>query len=181
MLFNAWRQVPALSVSKCFRKAGFTEQLTLNDDDDFDQDDDSPLSRLFDDESDDDDDVPIAQLIAKLHDATGNEGELPSVHDFVHVDDDVIATSEMTDDDIVSSISDTDYSDDDDDDTSNSDTALPSVNQIDAHLSDLERFIESQELVPDGIFDSFAILKEFVQSAIGKSHSQSKITDFFSR
>ena len=56
----------------------------------------------------------------------------------------------MTDDDIVSTISDTDYSDNDDDDTSNYDAALPSVYQIDTHLTDIERFIESQESVPDG-------------------------------
>ena len=49
------------------------------------------------------------------------------------------------------------------------------MNQIDSHLTD----IESQECVPDGIFDSLAIMKGFVKNVIGRSRSQTKITDFF--
>ena len=84
MLSQAWNCVTPQTITNCFRHAGFSTEKaapTSNDDEDFDVEDDIPLSRL------------------REHSLT-----LHVLTEFTRLDDEIQTCAELTNDDIVEEI-----------------------------------------------------------------------------
>ena len=145
-------------IKNCFRKAGFDIEQTASEledsDDDFDDDDDLPLAR-------------IGEIKSKL----SEQGI--TMDDFVHVDDDVVATESRSDDDIVADILSQD--EDSDSDTEPLEPALPSASDALMALETVRRLLETYEDVPFKMFQNLSAIESFVNV----KQKQSKISDFF--
>ena len=123
-----------------------------------------------DDDFDDDDDLPLAR-IGEIKSKLSEQGI--TMDDFVHVDDDVVATESWSDDDIVADILSQD--EDSDSDTEPLEPALPSASDAIMALETVRRLLETYEDVPIKMFQNLSAIESFVNV----KQKQSKISDFF--
>jgi hypothetical protein len=104
-----------------------------------------------------------------------------TLNDYIVADENLIATSSMTEHEIIAQVkekySDSVDLDDSEDDEQVPDIRIPSTQMIREHLSDIIAYINSIESVDDNVFSALATLDTFVNDS--RHAKQRSITDFF--
>ena len=178
MANDAWESVTQQTLQNCFRKAGFVtpaapEQPTGDDD----------VVVLPPCSADDDEDVPLARLQEAFRRL--QEAQFPvvgTVEDFLHADTDVATWQEMTDEDIIGSVTSSSAEhapvSDDEDEDDDAPPPPPSDSEAKACVEVLQQWLISKEngaaLLPQ-LRHLTAILDK-CRAAIKK---QTCMTDFF--
>lgn len=165
MIAGAWGDVSQTTIVKCWGHAAINNFDTTDAEDDLEEV------------------VPLAEL-KKLWNSIANSTSVPDnveLNDFLFADDGLLTSYELTDTDIIQSITDNkteeNASSSDEEDTSN---PVPNVSASEA-LSCLEtvrNFVNSQKNVPDDIFSHVHSLQNFLISNATNKLVQTKITDF---
>ncbi|XP_054259576.1 tigger transposable element-derived protein 6-like [Macrosteles quadrilineatus] len=167
MTTKAWSKVTETTISNCFRKSGFavptSEDNTAQ-----------PFTQAVD--------VPesweqIQEVLNLQEDAAGFE-------DFVTFDDDLAVCGELTDAEIISSVTsdeNADVADVEEDNDEDEQTELPDPTSKEAHqaLSLLKRFFLKKSGLSDGVVKSITDLDCALDTLSITARKQTTITDFF--
>ncbi|XP_046582652.1 tigger transposable element-derived protein 4-like [Haliotis rubra] len=162
MLRHAWQKVKPVTISNCYRHAGFVLTEAASPD--------APC------ESDDEDDIPLARLLP---------GDV-TLADYVSVDDNIETCAPSSDADIIESLlgprtCHNDDSSDDEDETHPAVKPPPSVSEAIKFCEGLEEFLESVPGTNNEHFSHLASVREFVDKCKGNSQKQTLMSDFFQK
>lgn len=171
LIHRAWQKVTIQTIKNCYKHAGFYVNITEN-------------------EFDADDEIPLQDWLSKQTSEASIAGQpefitIPA--DFVTIDDDLVTSEFLTDDDIVSAVRTEDVTDnecdektDSEDETATSQVEVLSVNSAIQSLSELRHFVQAHG-APQHILNSLAELESYTDVIAMNNQVQRKITDYFKK
>jgi transposase-like protein len=163
LMRQAWDNVKAQTVGNCFRHAGFKRGGT---------DTDAEAEDTEDAESDPEDDLPLSRLVP-------NSGV--TLQEYAAVDEDVITSAELTDEDIIETVTGCQILPDSDaDDTSDlPDTEPPSLRAVRTACDTLQVYFQTK-IDTCELLGNLSKLNDYVMNdELKNCGKQSKLTDFF--
>ncbi|XP_066254308.1 tigger transposable element-derived protein 6-like [Euwallacea similis] len=159
LIAQSWNEVTPTTIANCFRYAGL-----LKSTEEFDSDDELPLAQWFEkcknsDVDCNDWDVPLSDwLRLNYQDLTNAETYLAEYDSFSTVDDKVIATETLTDDDITAEVlgtlNDHQNSDNENDDAQQDEEKPPSHSEALCAIKSVIHFFETANNVSDDILQA---------------------------
>ena len=166
LVHKSWRNVTATTVARCFRKAGFVHSSLDNED----------HCTQSEEQIDDAAENLWIQMTTKYPETND-----VSMDTFFHVDDKLLVTSPLTDNDILQECVD---DDDESEDEDNEPTDLPSrkctIKEAKAAVQILQSFFEQCDNVDDDVFSTLLNVDNFVDLNRESRMKQSSIKDYFS-
>jgi hypothetical protein len=172
---KSWRKVTQKTISNCFQKSGFRFE-----------DDDTPPG--FESE----DDVPLTEWIRRETDKEHETKQIENLFlfkelnmdDYINVDNSVLTTEDLDDQDIIASVIDETRAESDQDEVIEDDQELPTLQAVSFQeavksLSNIYFFLQSRG-APDAIFHNLNQVETYMDNLYIKNPViQTKITNFF--
>lgn len=159
---KAWHNVTESTIINCFRKSGF------------------PVNSNVVAETPTNNSATQSQL--EIVNNFLNTQNVISFEEYVNVDNEVVVSGKLSDDDIIESINDENNNDCFEDDCDDNVEEKPVSNfQVKSAMNILRNFIEKCENVDEEIFSHLVKIENVIDIKIQDSLKQKKITDFFTK
>lgn len=168
----AWQKVNRETIVNCFKHAGFSDK-----NDEFDSDDELPISQWLE-KHEDDPEVISDKMEANVLE-TAAMREKFNFEEYVKIDDDLVTTETLTDEQIITTVA-SEMAENGEDENESEDVSVyvPSVSEIVQKMMDIRNFLESRA-IPDHVWSSFSNLENYINNIhFSARHVQRKITDF---
>lgn len=168
MISKSWQSVSTETIANCFRHAGLTFNEPIV----------SPSNADFDDEE------PLSKWAEKLHSL---QLSTEVINDFENIDNDVLTTADLTNEEIITSVlkekqssSRNDSDDSSNEDCEENDVRVPTMSKALIACDIIREFCNFNSFDGDQNFIFFEKLSDKLQKAyyFSRCEKQSKITDF---
>lgn len=190
LIAQGWNEVTPTTIRNCFRHAGLRKPA-----DDFDSDDDLPLLQWvekYKNIEDDDWEVPLSEWLRNsVQDVTNVEMYLPVLDSFQTVDDNLVTTESLTDNDIISEVLnpiellDHLQSSGNESDDQVQQENVPNYSEALCAVKTVTHFLQCTDDVTDDILQASLKIEQYIDNMklklLLKKNKQSKLTSFLTQ
>ena len=159
----AWEKVTKKTIQNCFKKSGFIKNNTVESSDEINAIIENELEQNF-----------ISDVYNEI------EKEI-SFEDYVTFDDNLSICGELTDDDILQSVTEIEDNNSSSDSETEVEEAIFSTTEAFQNLKKIRRYFESQEEASDILFNSLDKIDEFVLQKKIKNTKQTFLDSYFKK